>query len=70
MADTSILPVVIGVTPVDGNIPYSSTGSIAVEPTLIPPGLQITLSLPPFNIQINAAECIELALIILDLFGE
>jgi hypothetical protein len=26
--------------------------------------------LPPFNIQINAAECIELALIILDLFGE
>lgn len=62
----SVLPVQIGVTPVDGNIPYSSTGSIAVEPTLIPPGVQITLSLPPFNIQIAVAECLELAALLLE----
>lgn len=65
----SLLPVEIGVQPVDGNVPYSSTGSIAVAPILFPPGLQITLSLPPFFIQINAAECLELASIILAEFG-
>lgn len=63
----SLLPVQIGVVPVDGNLPFSSTGSIAIAPILIPPGVQITLSLPPFNIQINAAECIELAALLLEL---
>lgn len=64
---SSILPVEIGVTPVDGNLPYSSTGSIAIAPTLIPPGIQITLSLPPFWIQIQAAEALELAAILIEL---
>jgi hypothetical protein len=63
----SLLPVQIGVTPVDGNLPYSSTGSIAIAPTLIPPGIQITLSLPPFWIQLQAAEAFELAAILTEL---
>jgi hypothetical protein len=46
------------VTPVDDNVPYSSTGSIAVGVQLLPPALVITLSLPPFSIQLNVAECL------------
>jgi hypothetical protein len=65
----SILPVNLIVTPVDGNIPYSSTGSIGIGLSVIPPGILIEISLPPLSIQVNAAEAVELATIILELLA-
>jgi hypothetical protein len=66
----SILPVSLIVTPVDGNLPYSSTGSIAIGLSVIPPGIVIEISLPPLSIQLNAIEALELASILIELAAD
>jgi hypothetical protein len=66
----SILPCSLIVTPVDGNLPFSSTGSIGIGVSIIPPGIVIELSLPPFSINLNATEAIELASILVELVAE
>lgn len=63
----SLLPVQLLCTPVDGNPPYSSTGSIAVAASILPPGVQIAISQPPWTIVVDPFTAAELAALLLEL---
>lgn len=62
-------PIQLQCTPVEGNPPYSSTGSIGVQASLIPPGVAIAISQPPFTLLIDPVTAIELAALLVELVG-
>lgn len=63
----SVITSLLQVNPVDGNESYTTAGSIFVDVNLIPPGVAIVLSLPPFAIVLSPSEALELAAVLTSL---
>lgn len=62
-----IIGTLVRVTPVRGNAPYDLPIDLSVFVTLIPPGIDILIELPPFTIVLSAAQAAELAAALLEL---
>lgn len=55
------------VTPVNGDTPFDLSGHIEVVLTIIPPGISIVMSAPPFTIVLSFDAAAELAAALLEL---
>ena len=66
----SLIDTLLQVTPVDGSPAYTLVGNIDVVLSVLPPGVSIVLSFPPFAIILNAAQAAELAALLLELAAE
>jgi hypothetical protein len=66
----SLISALLQCNPVDGNESYTTEGSVFVEVSVIPPGIALVLSLPPFAIILGPTEAAELAALLLELVAE
>lgn len=57
------------VNPVDGNESYTQPGHIDVVVSVLPPGIAIVLSLPPFAIILDAGGAADLIAVLTELLA-
>lgn len=66
----SLIDALLQVNPVDGNASYTTAGSIDVVVSVLPPGVSLVLSLPPFAVILDARGAAELAALLIELAAE
>jgi hypothetical protein len=66
----SLIDTLLQVTPVDGSPAYNLAGNIDVIVSVLPPGVAIVLSFPPFAIILDAGGVAELIALLTELVAE